>query len=61
MKRVITAQGAISRDALVTESVKFFGYKATGATVVKRLRLLLDKLVKAGEFEILPNGTVGLP
>ena len=61
MKRVIITQGAISADALITESTRFFGYKATGATVVKHLRLLLDKLVKAGEFEILPNGAVRLP
>ena len=61
MKRVIITQGAISADALITESTRFFGYKATGATVVKRLRLLLDKLVKAAEFEILPNGAVRLP
>ena len=61
MKRVITAQGAISQDALITESVRFFGYKAVGATVAKHLRLLLDKLVKVGEFEILPNGAVRLP
>ena len=61
MKRVIITQGAILADALITESTRFFGYKATGATVVKRMRLLLDKLVKVGEFEILPNGAVRLP
>ena len=61
MKRVVTAQGAISQDALITESVKFFGYKAAGKTITKHLRLLLNKLVKAGEFEILPNGAVRLP
>lgn len=61
MKRVITAQGAISPNALITESVRFFGYKAAGATVVKHLRPLLDKLVKGGEFEILPSGAVKLP
>ena len=61
MKRVIMTQGAISSDALITESVRFFGYKATGTTVVKRLRLQLNKLVETGEFEILPNGAVRLP
>lgn len=61
MKRVIRTQGAISSDALITESVRFFGYKATGTTVVKRLRLQLNKLVGTGEFEILPNGAVRLP
>ena len=61
MKRVITTQGAILRDALITESVKAFGYKASGETVFKRLRLLLGKLAEVGEFQILPNGTVRLP
>ncbi len=61
MKRVIRTQGAIPADALITESTRFLGYKATGATVVKRLRLLLDKLVESGEFEISPNDAVRLP
>ena len=60
MKRVITEQGAISKDALIIESVRFFGYKTTRKTVVKHLRPLLKKLAEAGEFEILPNGTVRL-
>ena len=61
MKRIITAQGAISGDALITESVKLFGYKAVRATVSKRLRPLLNELARDGKLEILPNGNVRLP
>ena len=61
MKRVIKEQGVISRDALITESVKLFGYKSVGKVAIQRIKPVLDELVKAGTLQILPNGAVGLP
>ena len=61
MKLVLTSQGAMPDKSLITETVKLFGYKSAGTTMTKHLCLLLNKLVKAGEFEILPNGAVRLP
>ena len=60
MKSVITIQGAIPRDALIAESVKLFGYKSLGKTVVDRTDPIVDKLVKAGTLQILPNRMVCL-
>ena len=60
MKSVITIQGAIPRDALIAESVKLFGYKSLGKTVVDRTSPIVDKLVKTGTLQILPNGMVCL-
>ena len=60
MKLVITIQGAIPRDALIAESMKLFGYKSMRKVAVQRVKPILDKLVKAGTFQILSNGMVDL-
>ena len=61
MKLVITRQGAIPHDELIAESVKLFGYKSVRKVAVQRMKPILDELVKAGTFQILPNGAVRLP
>lgn len=61
MKLVVTTQGAISRDALIAEAAKLFGYKSVRKIAVQRMKPILDKLVKVGTFQILSNGMVHLP
>ena len=58
MKQVLKAQGAMPSDTLVTEAGKLFGYKATGRTIVQRMRPLLDRLIQKGKFQIAPNEMV---
>ena len=60
MKLVITIQGAIPRDALIAESAKLFGYKSVRKVAGQRMKPILDKLIKAGPFQILSNGMVSL-
>ncbi|MCY3551621.1 MAG: DUF3320 domain-containing protein [Candidatus Poribacteria bacterium] len=60
MKFVLTSQGAMPDKSLITETAKLFGYKSARKTVMEKMKPLLDKLVKAGEFQILPNSRVQL-
>ena len=60
MKFVLTLQGAMPDKSLITETVKLFGYKSAGQTVMRKMEPLLEKLVKSGKFQILPNSTMQL-
>ena len=60
MKFVLTSQGAMPDKSLITETVKLFGYQSAGKIVMQKMKPLLDKLVKAGKFYILPNNMVQL-
>lgn len=61
MKQVLTSQGAILPDALITEAAKLFGYRTAGKTVVARMEPLVEKLVQEGTFQLAANGRVSLP
>jgi len=61
MKQVLTSQGAILPDALITEAAKRFGYRTAGKTVVARMEPLVEKLVQEGTFQLAANGRVSLP
>ena len=60
MKFVLTSQGGMPDKSLITETVKLFGYKSAGQTVMRKMEPLLEKLVKSGKFQILPNSMVQL-
>ena len=60
MKFVLTSQGGMPDKSLITETVKLFGYKSAGQTVMRKMEPLLKKLVKSGKFQILPNSMVQL-
>ena len=60
MKLVLILQGAITPEALIKEAAKLFGYKSVGEIVMRRMKSLLDKFVKVGKFQILPNSRVQL-
>ncbi len=60
MRMVLTSQGAISPDALITEAAKLFGYKSTGTKIPKRMKPLLDKLIRDGIFRKAANNMINL-
>ncbi len=61
MKLVLTSQGAIKSDALITETAKLFGYKSTGKTIVQRMNPLLDRFIQEGTFHLAANEMVCFP
>ena len=46
IKKVLSLQGAITPEALIFESVKYFGYKSKGKNIVERIRSIIDKLIE---------------
>ena len=60
MKFVLTSQGGMPDKSLITETVKLFGYKSARQTVTRKMEPLLEKFVKSGKFQILPNSMVQL-
>ena len=61
MRQVLETQGSMPPDTLVAEAGKLFGYKATGKTMVQRMRPLLDRFIQEGIFQLAANERVTLP
>ena len=55
---VLTLQGAITQDSLISEAVKLFGYKATSNSVSEYVRTIVNERVKDGDLELTGNGMI---
>ena len=60
MKSVLSLQGAITPDALISESAKYFGYKSKGRRIVERISSIIDELVEHRIFSINQQNMVNL-
>ncbi len=60
MKSVLSLQGAITPDALISESAKYFGYKSKGRRIVERISSIIDELVENRIFSINQQNMVNL-
>ncbi|MDE0089530.1 MAG: DUF3320 domain-containing protein, partial [Candidatus Poribacteria bacterium] len=60
MKSVLSLQGAITLDALISESVKYFGYKSKGKKIVKKMTPIINKLIENRVFELNQHDMVSL-
>lgn len=58
---VISQQGAISQDALISESVKLFGYKATSSTIAEYVNRIVNEKIEDGNLLLASNGMVQHP
>lgn len=57
---VISFQGAINQDSLISETVKMFGYKATSYSIAEYVNKIVEKKIQEGTLLLSSNGMVQL-
>ncbi|RKU31332.1 DUF3320 domain-containing protein [Candidatus Poribacteria bacterium] len=55
---VLTLQGAITLESLISEGVKSFGYKATSNSVAACVKDIVNERIKDGDLEQIGNGMI---
>ncbi|MCG9129861.1 DUF3320 domain-containing protein [Candidatus Poribacteria bacterium] len=55
---VLSLQGAITKSSLISEAVKFFGYKATSNSVSEYVMEIINRKIHDGDLELVGNGMV---
>ena len=60
MELVLSLQGAITSDALISESVKYFGYKSKGKKIVEKIKPIIYKLIENKVFGLTQHDMVYL-
>ena len=58
---VLTLQGAITQDSLISEGVKLIGYKATSNSVAEYVKDIVNERIKVGDLELTGNGMIQSP